>query len=83
MRYSENHDREPIRRRNRTCCPAPPDPALVPYQAVIGERGAAAGQIAVRRRDGRRLPRLPAAAALTSIAAHAAAHRTELWDAAA
>ncbi len=56
---------------------------LVPYQAVIGEREAAAGQIAVRLRDGRRLPPLPAAAALTSIAAHAAAHRTELWDAAA
>ena len=56
---------------------------LVPYQAVIGEREAAAGQIAVRLRDGRRIPPLPAAAALTSIAAHAAAHRTELWDAAA
>ncbi len=56
---------------------------LVPYQAVIGEREAAAGQIAVRLRDGRRLPPLPAAVALTSIAAHAAAHRTELWDTAA
>jgi threonyl-tRNA synthetase len=56
---------------------------LVPYQAVIGSREAAAGQIAVRLRDGRRLPPLPAAAALTSIAAHAAAHRTDLWDAAA
>ena len=56
---------------------------LVPYQAVIGEREAAAGQIAVRLRDGRRLSPLPAAAALTSIAAHAAAHRTELWEAAA
>ena len=29
---------------------------LVPYQAVIGEREAAAGQVAVRLRDGRRLP---------------------------
>ena len=32
---------------------------LVPYQAVIGEREAAAGQIAVRLRDGHRLPRYP------------------------
>ncbi len=56
---------------------------LVPYQAVIGQREAAAGQIAIRLRDGRRLPPLPAAAALTSIAAHVGAYRTELWDAAA
>jgi threonyl-tRNA synthetase len=56
---------------------------LVPYQAVIGGREAAAGQVAVRLRDGRRLPPLPADAALAGIAAHAAAHRTDLWDAAA
>ena len=56
---------------------------LVPYQAVIGNREAAAGQVAIRLRDGRRLPPLPAVAALTDIAAHVAAHRTELWDAAA
>jgi threonyl-tRNA synthetase len=56
---------------------------LVPYQAVIGNREAAAGQVAIRLRDGRRLPPLPAVAALTGIAAHVAAHRTELWDAAA
>ena len=56
---------------------------LVPYQAVIGEREAAAGQVAVRLRDGRRLPPLPADAALGGIAAHVAAHRTGLWDAAA
>jgi threonyl-tRNA synthetase len=56
---------------------------LVPYQAVIGSKEAAAGQIAIRLRDGRRLPPLSAAAALTGIAAHVAAHRTELWDAAA
>jgi threonyl-tRNA synthetase len=55
---------------------------LVPYQAVIGEREAGAGQVAVRLRDGRRLPSLPAAAALAGIAAHVAAHRTDLWDAA-
>jgi threonyl-tRNA synthetase len=54
---------------------------LVPYQAVIGEREAAGGQVAVRLRDGRRLPPLPADAALAGIAAHAAAHRTDLWAA--
>ena len=53
---------------------------LVPYQAVIGEREAAAGQIAVRLRDGRRLPPLPADAALAGIAAHVGGHRTDLWD---
>jgi threonyl-tRNA synthetase len=55
----------------------------VPYQAVIGEREAAAGQVAVRLRDGRRLPPLPADAALAGIAAHVAAHRADLWDGAA
>jgi threonyl-tRNA synthetase len=54
----------------------------VPYQAVIGDREAAAGQVAVRLRDGRRLPPLPGDAALAGIAAHVAAHRTDLWDAA-
>jgi threonyl-tRNA synthetase len=56
---------------------------LVPYQAVIGEREAAAGQVAVRLRDGRRLPPLSADAALAGIAAHVAVRRTGLWDAAA
>ena len=56
---------------------------LVPYQAVIGKREATAGQVAIRLRDGRRLPPLPAVRALTGIAAHVAAHRTELWDATA
>ena len=55
---------------------------LVPYQAVIGDREAAAGQLAMRLRDGRRLPPLPAAAALAGIAAHVAAHRASLWEAA-
>jgi threonyl-tRNA synthetase len=56
---------------------------LVPYQAIIGEREAAAGQVAVRRRDGRQLPPVPAAAALAGIAAHVAAHVTGLWEDAA
>jgi threonyl-tRNA synthetase len=54
---------------------------LVPYQAVIGDSEAAAGQVAIRLRDGRRLPPLPAAAALAGIAAHVAARRASLWDA--
>ena len=56
---------------------------LVPYQAILGEREAAAGQVAVRLRDGRRLPALPVTAALDGIAAHVAACTTGLWDAAA
>jgi len=56
---------------------------LVPYQAIIGDPEAAAGQVAMRLRAGRRLPALPAAAALAGIAAHITARRTELWDAAA
>jgi threonyl-tRNA synthetase len=55
---------------------------LVPYQAVIGEREAGAGQVAVRLRDGRRLPPLPVDAALAGIASHVAAKSTGLWDAA-
>jgi len=56
---------------------------LVPYQAIIGEREAAAGHVAVRRRDGRQLPARPAAAALAGIAAHVAEHVTDLWEPAA
>ena len=51
--------------------------------ADAAEREAAAGQVAVRLRDGRRLPPLSADAALAGIAAHVAVHRTGLWDAAA
>jgi threonyl-tRNA synthetase len=39
----------------------------VPYAAVIGPREAASGQVAVRVRDGRELPPMPAAAALDRI----------------
>jgi threonyl-tRNA synthetase len=53
---------------------------LVPYQAVIGGSEAAAGQVAVRLRDGRRLAPLPVGAALAMIAAHVAARRPGLWD---
>ncbi len=50
---------------------------------LAAAREAAAGQIAVRLRDGRQLPPLSAAAALAGLAAHIAARRAELWDAAA
>jgi threonyl-tRNA synthetase len=53
----------------------------VPYQAVIGASEAAAGQVALRLRDGRRLPALPASGALARIRALACAHEARLWDA--
>ncbi len=43
------------------------DGRLVPYQAVIGPREAAAGQLSVRLRDGRRLDAQPVEDALASI----------------
>ncbi|WP_328425700.1 threonine--tRNA ligase [Streptomyces sp. NBC_00443] len=58
---------------------------LVPCQAVIGEREAAAGadggQAAVRLRDGRKPGAVPAAELVTRIAARAKARGPELWDA--
>ncbi|WP_425336725.1 threonine--tRNA ligase [Streptomyces profundus] len=53
---------------------------LVPYQAVLGSREAAAGQLAVRLRDGRRLDALPAEEVLGRIAARVAEHSLALWD---
>jgi len=41
----------------------------VPYVAVIGEREAAAGEVALRLRDGRELPPMPAADALGLVGA--------------
>ncbi|MGX9888835.1 threonine--tRNA ligase [Streptomyces sp. NPDC002276] len=52
---------------------------LVPYQAVIGEREAAAGLVAVRLRDGRRVDPLPAADLLHRVTARVGARGTELW----
>ena len=54
---------------------------LVPYQAVIGAREAAAGEAALRLRDGRRLPARPAGEVLARIGERVAAHSTELWEA--
>jgi threonyl-tRNA synthetase len=56
------------------------DARLVPYQAIIGEREAAAGQVALRLRCGRQLPAMPVAAAIAGIAAQVGAHATGLWD---
>ncbi len=56
---------------------------LVPYQAVIGAREAAAGEAALRLRDGRRLPARPAGEVLARIGERVAAHSTELWEATA
>jgi threonyl-tRNA synthetase len=53
---------------------------LVPYQAIVGSREAAAGRVALRLRDGRRLDALPAAEALARIGAMVGARRVELWD---
>jgi len=56
------------------------DARLVPYQAVIGAREGADDLVALRLRDGRRLDALPAAEAVSRIAALIAANSTDLWD---
>ena len=53
---------------------------LVPYQAVIGAREAAADQVALRLRDGRRLDAQPVSKALARIGAVVDGHGTALWD---
>jgi threonyl-tRNA synthetase len=53
---------------------------LVPYQAVIGAREAAAGQAALRLRDGRRLPAMPSCEVLARVGERVAAHAPELWE---
>nr|WP_330219323.1 threonine--tRNA ligase [Streptomyces azureus] len=56
---------------------------LVPYQAVIGEREAAAGLVALRVRDGHCPDPLPAAELLRRIGDRVAARATGLWEPAA
>jgi threonyl-tRNA synthetase len=53
---------------------------LVPYQAVIGAREAAAHQVALRLRDGHRLPPMPAVDLPARIRALVDAHRVDLWE---
>jgi threonyl-tRNA synthetase len=52
---------------------------LVPYQAVIGEAEATAGEISLRLRDGQKLPPMSAAEALSRIGAQVRARSPELW----
>ncbi|MFD9637062.1 aminoacyl--tRNA ligase-related protein, partial [Streptomyces violascens] len=53
---------------------------LVPYQAVIGAREAASGEVALRLRDGRRPNALAAAELLRRIGALVAARSLQLWE---
>jgi threonyl-tRNA synthetase len=53
---------------------------LVPYLAVIGAREAAAGQVAVRLRDGQRVAPRPAAQVVDGIGASVRARALSLWD---
>jgi threonyl-tRNA synthetase len=48
---------------------------------VLGAAEAAAGEVALRLRDGRRLPSMSAAEALARIDGQVHAHTVELWDA--
>ncbi len=51
---------------------------LVPYAAILGEREAAAGQVSLRLRDGRRLPPQPVGKAVGLIAAVASSRSLAL-----
>lgn len=55
----------------------------VPYQAVIGAREAAAGHLALRLRDGRRIEARPVGEVLDRLAERIAARDGVLWDAGA
>jgi threonyl-tRNA synthetase len=52
---------------------------MVPYQAVIGTREAAGGEVALRLRDGRRFEAQPAGQVLGRIADLVHSRTTELW----
>lgn len=52
---------------------------LVPYQFIIGPAETANGTVAVRLRDGRRLPALPVDEAVARIVALVARHEASLW----
>ncbi len=53
---------------------------LVPYQAIIGAAEAAADAVALRLRDGRKLPAMPASEALARIGRLAGGHSPGQWD---
>ncbi|MEC3951491.1 threonine--tRNA ligase [Nocardia sp. CDC153] len=52
---------------------------LVPYQFILGPAETANGEVAVRLRDGRRLPAQPAAQAVNHVRALVESHDTRLW----
>ncbi|MFF0437060.1 threonine--tRNA ligase [Streptomyces sp. NPDC004327] len=52
---------------------------LTPYQVVIGPKEAAADEVSVRLRDGRRLDPMPAEELLERVRGLAGAHSVELW----
>ncbi|WP_214416190.1 threonine--tRNA ligase [Sphaerisporangium fuscum] len=54
---------------------------LVPYQAVIGAKEAAGGQVGLRLRDGHRLEARPAEEVLARIGSAVASRSLDLWDA--
>jgi threonyl-tRNA synthetase len=54
--------------------------ARIPYRLVVGEREAAAGQVAVNLRDGRRLDPMPPRRFAALAAEIAAARRQQLWS---
>jgi len=53
---------------------------LVPYQAVIGASEAAAGEVSIRLRDGRKLPLMSAEDAIAKIGSQVKANTVELWN---
>jgi threonyl-tRNA synthetase len=55
------------------------DHRFVPYQLVIGKAEAATGEASIRLRDGRKLPAMSAAEALTRIDSQVARCSSELW----
>ena len=53
---------------------------LVPYLAVIGKAEASAGEVSLRLRDGRKLPPMRVARALSRMTGVLRARQVELWD---
>jgi threonyl-tRNA synthetase len=53
---------------------------LVPYQAVVGAKEAAVGEVALRLRDGTKLPPMPAGEAVARIGQQVTANSTQLWE---
>ncbi|MGX1811340.1 threonine--tRNA ligase [Nocardia sp. NPDC055321] len=53
---------------------------LAPYQFILGAQEAAAGEVSIRLRDGRRLPALSADDAIARVAAQVRARDTRLWS---